>query len=136
MRGTILIRSYRLSSSHNRNRSSCGGSPLIHVTTPNQLDQAMAKLNIKSTSTARQPENSLFDDFEEFDVRQAYMVYNEYGELVDAHNHLKARTTTDLSITEIMRLIRKAYHHDVSALYLCQMLWRGLKFALLGRDPV
>lgn len=75
----------------------------------------MATLGSQSSSSTRKPENSLCDDFEEFDVCRAYMVYNEYGELVDAHSHLQTRNTADLSVTEILRLIRKAYHHDVSS---------------------
>lgn len=75
----------------------------------------MASLDIESSSFSRQPENSLCDDYGEFDVCKACMVYNEYGELVNAHSHLKARNSADLSVTEILRLIRKAYHHDVGA---------------------
>lgn len=79
----------------------------------------MENSSIKSSSSLKkQPENSLCDDFregEEFDVCKAYMVYNEYGELVDAHSHLQTKNTQDLSVTEILRLIKKAYHHDVSS---------------------
>ncbi|THV55180.1 hypothetical protein BGAL_0012g00180 [Botrytis galanthina] len=104
---------------HQRKRSSCGGSPLICFTTSTQSCEKMETSGMKSTpSRKRQPENSLCDDFregEEFDVCKAYMVYNEYGELVDAHSHLQTKNTQDLSVTEILRLIKKAYHHDFRA---------------------
>ncbi|KAI9646813.1 hypothetical protein NHQ30_004812 [Ciborinia camelliae] len=105
----------RILSSHHRKRSSCGGSPLISFTTPNQLNEAIANLSIQSSSSPRKPENSLCDDFEDFDICKADMVYNEYGELVDAHSHLQAQNTAELSVTEVLRLIRKAYHHDFRA---------------------
>lgn len=83
----------------------------------------MSSLTMRSSSSLkRQPENSLCDDFEDsedFDVCKAYMVYNEYGELVDAHSHLQTKSTQDLSVTEILRLIKKAYHHDVSSSHSC-----------------
>lgn len=43
------------------------------------------------------------------------MAYNEYGELVDVETIRSPLTNSnDLSVTQILRLIRKAYHHDVS----------------------
>ncbi|APA08227.1 predicted protein [Sclerotinia sclerotiorum 1980 UF-70] len=109
----------KIEPSHHRSRPSCGGSPLISISTPGQLSQEMSNLSIQSSSPRKkQAQNSLCDDFEEneeFDVCRAYMVYNEYGELVDAHSHLQTRNTQDLSVTEILRLIRKAYHHDFRA---------------------
>ncbi|QSZ36041.1 hypothetical protein DSL72_007165 [Monilinia vaccinii-corymbosi] len=113
--GSETPRLPRLPSSHNRSHSSCGGSPIISLTVPNQLNEAMANLVIQSSSSSRKPENSLCDDYEEFDVCKAYMVYNEYGELVDVHSHLQTKNTANLSVTEILRLIRKAYHHDFRA---------------------
>ncbi|TGO75097.1 hypothetical protein BELL_0234g00030 [Botrytis elliptica] len=105
--------------SHQRKRSSCGGSPLVSFTTSTQSCEKMETSGMKSSSSRKkQPENSLCDDFqegEEFDVCKAYMVYNEYGELVDAHSHLQTKNTQDLSVTEILRLIKKAYHHDFRA---------------------
>ncbi|KAM0316680.1 hypothetical protein ACHAO8_002965 [Botrytis cinerea] len=105
--------------SHQLKRSSCGGSPLISFATSTQTSEKMENSSIKSSSSLKkQPENSLCDDFregEEFDVCKAYMVYNEYGELVDAHSHLQTKNTQDLSVTEILRLIKKAYHHDFRA---------------------
>lgn len=116
---TMLTRISRALPLHQRKRSSCGGSPLICFTTSTQPCERMETSGMKSTpSRKRQPENSLCDDFhegEEFDVCKAYMVYNEYGELVDAHSHLQTKNTQDLSVTEILRLIKKAYHHDVSS---------------------
>jgi len=42
------------------------------------------------------------------------LVYNEYGELVDIEKVRRPQTSADLSITDTLRLIRKAYHHEVS----------------------
>ncbi|KAM0144045.1 hypothetical protein ACHAO1_000324 [Botrytis cinerea] len=86
--------------SHQLKRSSCGGSPLISFATSTQTSEKMENSSVKSSSSLKQPENSLCDDFqegEEFDVCKAYMVYNEYGELVDAHSHLQTKNTQDLA---------------------------------------
>lgn len=42
------------------------------------------------------------------------LVYNEYGELVDIEKIKRPPNSADLSVTETLRLIRKAYHHEVS----------------------
>jgi hypothetical protein len=44
------------------------------------------------------------------------LVYNEYGELVDIEKIKRPHSSADLSVTETLRLIRKAYHHEVSHL--------------------
>ena len=44
------------------------------------------------------------------------LVYNEYGELVDIEKIKRPHSSADLSVTETLRLIRKAYHHEVSLL--------------------
>ena len=46
-------------------------------------------------------------------VHKSWMDYNEYGELVDVETLLNPPTVKDLSTTQILRLIKKAYHHDV-----------------------
>ena len=48
------------------------------------------------------------------DIAKASMVYNEYGELVSAQSLLIPPTPSELSVTQILRVIKKAYHHDVS----------------------
>lgn len=48
------------------------------------------------------------------DTLDVSMVYNEYGELVDANANLNSPTTSELSVTEILRVIKKAFRHDVS----------------------
>lgn len=42
------------------------------------------------------------------------MVYNEYGELVEKSFLKQSPESTDLSVTQLLRAIKKAYHHDVS----------------------
>lgn len=41
-------------------------------------------------------------------------VYNEYGELVDEALIRQHQTTDQLTVTQILRLIKKQYHHEVS----------------------
>lgn len=45
---------------------------------------------------------------------QPWMVYNEFGELVNAQTVLNPPKADELNNTQILRLIKKAYHHDVS----------------------
>jgi hypothetical protein len=42
------------------------------------------------------------------------MVYNEYGELVEESSLKQSPESTDLSVTQLLRVIKKGYHHDVS----------------------
>ena len=42
------------------------------------------------------------------------MVYNEYGELVEESSLNQSPESTDLSVTQLLRVIKKGYHHDVS----------------------
>jgi hypothetical protein len=42
------------------------------------------------------------------------MVYNEYGELVSAHSVLHPGHSKDMSKVQILRIIKKGYHHNVS----------------------
>jgi hypothetical protein len=42
------------------------------------------------------------------------MVYNEYGELVEENSLKQSPESTDLSITQLLRVIKKGYHHNVS----------------------
>jgi hypothetical protein len=41
------------------------------------------------------------------------LAYNEYGELFDMEKVKRPQTSADLNVTETLRLIRKAYHHEV-----------------------
>jgi hypothetical protein len=42
------------------------------------------------------------------------MVYNEYGELVEESSLKQSPESTDLSVTQLLRVIKKGYHHEVS----------------------
>lgn len=42
------------------------------------------------------------------------MVYDEYGELINAADAYQVKDPSELSITQWLRLINKAYKHDVS----------------------
>jgi hypothetical protein len=44
------------------------------------------------------------------------MVYNEYGELVEESTLNQSPESTDMSVPQLLRVIKKGYHHDVSSL--------------------
>jgi hypothetical protein len=44
------------------------------------------------------------------------VVYNEYGELVDERSLQQHPSTSDLTEIEILRVIRKGFHHQVRKL--------------------
>ena len=55
------------------------------------------------------------------------MVYNEYGELVDRESLNRAPIASELTTTEILRILKKAYHHHVRSTL------RGLNFASVAQ---
>jgi hypothetical protein len=42
------------------------------------------------------------------------MVYNAHGDLVDAQDQLRPPTSSELSVTQTLRIIKLAFHHDAS----------------------
>lgn len=46
------------------------------------------------------------------------MIYNEYGELVNAADAYRVKDSAELNVTQWLRLINKAYRHEVSAMNL------------------
>jgi len=67
-----------------------------------------------SSPTKRRLPRCQMTDRSSVDTAQAWMVYNEYGELVEAQSVLNPPASKDLTVTQILRLIQKAYRHDVS----------------------
>jgi hypothetical protein len=90
-----------------RNRS-CGSSPalinilpaksVVHSITPFDPD-IQPSLSPKIISESPSPRIS--------------MVYNEYGELVDLEKLRIPLTPTEMTKTQILRIIGRAYHHEV-----------------------
>lgn len=91
---------------------SCGSSlALIQIVTPEELEQstAMATPNqdrSEASSSATPPFNQDADP----------LVYNEYGELVNQSTLHIPTQPQDMTTTQLIRVINKAYHHDVSIL--------------------
>ena len=52
------------------------------------------------------------------DTLKDTMVYNEYGELVNAKTLQRQRSPADLSVIELLRVIKKAYRHEERVLYI------------------
>lgn len=87
---------------------SCGSSPaLIQIVTPEELEQ--------STSLNQDRSESSSSTSPPIDQDTGVMVYNEYGELINESTlHIPTRPQ-DMTVTQLIRVINKAYHHDVSA---------------------
>jgi hypothetical protein len=67
------------------------------------------------------------------------MVYNEYGELVDERTLKHRPSPSELSVVQILRVIRKAYHHQVrkrlsTSLYCYSDILVCTKIVHLGSD--
>lgn len=45
-----------------------------------------------------------------------WMLYNEYGELVDVEKELQPVDSSNITVLQALRLIRKTCHHEVSCL--------------------
>ncbi|PQE16757.1 hypothetical protein CJF30_00003464 [Rutstroemia sp. NJR-2017a BBW] len=87
-----------------------GRSSLASHFIPSQLVEPMSNLSIQSPSPIQNFDGSPAANF---DTDQVWMVYNEYGELVDAKSVLRPQRSRDMKdITQIMRLFQKVYHHD------------------------
>lgn len=49
------------------------------------------------------------------------MVYNEYGELVSAHAVIHPPHSKDMTTLQILRIIKKGYHHNVSFILVIEL---------------
>lgn len=94
-------------------RMSCGSaSPLIEILTPDEL----AHRNSPSTpQTPPSPGEAVRSDGNKpRSFIQMAMAYDEYGELVAESKLRQHQTPDELSITQLLRLVRKKFHHEVS----------------------
>jgi hypothetical protein len=91
-------------------------SPLIKVSnvcdTP---DEPVAALRTKKSGSRRK--RSVSDqsgNASGFELPKVLFAYNDYGELVDVEKLKRPVNSADLTVTETLRLILKAYHYKVS----------------------
>lgn len=93
-------------------------SPLIKVVSPDELP---SRTKVDSTTKPKEiaKKHGLPKKGEESNPKesivQVSMVYDEYGTLVDESTLHQQPKPEDLNVTQVLRLIKKAYHHDVSA---------------------
>jgi hypothetical protein len=93
--------------------SSCGSSsPLIEVVTPDKLR--------KYTTNALRPPPTMSKQLVRRDgskprsLVKVAMAYDEYGELVEESKLRHHPTPDELSVTQLLRVIKKKFHHEVS----------------------
>lgn len=65
-------------------------------------------------AVSRTPSSSSANSLSSPQTIPVSMVYNEYGELVNAHHVLHPPHSKDMAKLEIMRIIKKGYHQNVS----------------------
>jgi hypothetical protein len=118
--GTVKLSSASFSlrpkPSHRRKISCGSSSPLIAVVNVEDLPDKIFVVEPLDLSPSRNPPPSP-GSVEKVKsgtyIAVASMVYNEYGELVDAQSLLNPPTPSELNVTQILRVIKKAYYHDV-----------------------
>lgn len=92
--------------------SSCRStSPLIRIISPEEMEQKAAVKTSLSRSPGKSPKRKPADDYV-----MVKMAYNEYGELVDELWLNKEPDSESLNVTQLLRTIKKRFHHDVSAI--------------------
>ncbi|KAM3080910.1 hypothetical protein ACMFMF_002827 [Clarireedia jacksonii] len=93
-----------------------GRSTLASHFIPTQLVEPMSNLSMQLPSppqTAARATSRDASPAANFDADQVWMVYNEYGELVEVKSVLRLQSSRDMKdITQIMRLFKKVYHHE------------------------
>ncbi len=98
-------------------RQSCrSASPLIEILNPDELAHKNAPNPRRATTT---PVTSPIrpgrrDGTRPRSLVKVAMAYNEYGELVEEIKLQHHPTPNELSITQLLRVIRKKFHHTVS----------------------
>ncbi len=92
-------------------------SPLIMVTTvPDSPNEALASSPSISNLTAKDRRRAISDQNgteSEAEPPMIMLAYNEYGELVELEKLRRPRPSAELSVTETLRLINRAYHYEV-----------------------
>lgn len=122
-----------------RRRTSCGSTnPLIEIVEPKDLpisDESHPERTAPSCSDSKclaphpiskkpSRRRSLIKDVNS--LVTVKMVYNEYGELVEEKDLTVRPKSDELSVKQLLRVIKKAYHHEVCAPR------SGITFILLG----
>jgi hypothetical protein len=92
--------------------SSCGSSSaLIEIVTPNELRKYTKKTPQPSTISKQ---SGRCDGSKSRSLVKVAMAYDEYGELVEESKLRHHPTPDELSITQLLRVIKKKFHHEVS----------------------
>jgi hypothetical protein len=97
----------------NQQSTSCRSlSPLIKITTKDEMSSVkkspmvtVEEIAFSTTMCESIPSKR--------SLIMVEMVYNEWGELVDERSLKTPPKSEDLSSTQLLRVIKKAYHHDV-----------------------
>lgn len=103
-------------------------SPLIVVSDINDpLDDLLVLLRRKKASSRRQ--RSVFDQSGNgsgFELQKVLFTHNGYGELMDVEKLKCPVNSADLTATETLRLILKAYHNEVFQIILFDNCGQGI----------
>jgi hypothetical protein len=92
--------------------SSCGSSSaLIEIVTPGELRKYTKKTPQPSTITKQLDTRK---GSKSRSLVKVAMAYDEYGELVEERKLRHHPTPDELSITQLLRMIKKKVHHEVS----------------------
>ncbi len=98
---------------------SCGDSvPLIEFISPDELLNMHCKASSSKATFLKHPR-------QDPTLAKVSMVYNEYGELVREEALYRHPSSSDLNKTQLLRVIKKAYHHAVSSQSVAKRLARG-----------
>ena len=104
----------QISTTRSPHSLSCpSSSSLIEILTPDEL---LRKNNPGPPQTPTSPSKSgRRDGIKPRSFVKVAMTYNKYGELVEESKLRHHPTPDELSVTQLLRVIRKKFHHDVSA---------------------
>ena len=99
-----------------RNPSCASTSPLIKIISHDHpfvetSPPPSLKLNSPGEPSIQYPKH---DFGQKESLKSNTMVYNEYGELVEEDSLRQNLKTENLNVTQLLRVIKKGYHHDVS----------------------
>ncbi len=91
-------------------------SPLITISKVCDLtdDPLAARRTKKSISRRKRSVSDQSKKGTVFETPKVVFAYNDYGELLDVEKLKRPVNSADLTVTETLRLILKAYHNEVS----------------------
>lgn len=93
--------------------SHCGPSRLIEVVSQEDLTKLSSSSSDEAMAISSNPRGHR--DSDPAPLIKVPMDYNEYGELVPVTSLSRHPTTDELNVTHLLRVIKKRFHHEVSA---------------------